>query len=176
MLELQVVSVENTTRVPVYDFWFDGMNISIMDNQRKDLRLDIARAMVKQYPFLTIITEVADIKADLARTMDEVKTLQDEVKAMRKTEEFPIEAPFVPKPKTDYKVLSATCQFCGKVFKKMVGLSTHMRHQHTEEERAIFKKSLTKNMNDDEQVEGAVVEPPVPVEGVEMVPSEEVAA
>ena len=50
-----IVTVENATRVPVCDFVWKGFQVTLMDNQRKDLPFTLARELVAQFPFLRMI-------------------------------------------------------------------------------------------------------------------------
>lgn len=128
-----IVSVENPTRVAVHDFWFNGMNISILDNQRKDLPLPMAKAMVAQYPFLVILTDIEGLKEEIKTVAEEIEELKQEVKDMRDTSnQVALHVPGPANmPKGFKHTTEHTCDECGQVTKGKQGLAAHKRHQHS---------------------------------------------
>lgn len=110
----QLVSVENPTLMPVHDFSFNGTRVTLMDNQRRDVPPEVARALLSQYPFLRLVDEIPAMMEQVAETKVEVEALKAEVAQMRIEREYKYETgPF-------------KCEHCLKEYKREDFYQNHL--------------------------------------------------
>lgn len=118
MNTLKEVFVYNPSERIVNDFTFNGVTVTIEDNQIKGMPEDVADALIENFPYL-IKQDTTATEAVTHKMIDDA--LQEKPKSLSPQEQF---------EKGFEEGIKHFCSMCGRDFTSDKGLKIHISHSH----------------------------------------------